>query len=157
MSPTCPCLCPQWAGLAWAAPFLRRKCLRGIQQLWLCCFRPCGYVTPAWWLIVLPFSFIPVDSTICYSWKKNTTKTPELHPGWLLVKWAPFPGSAVPAESCQWSLPSSEDGDLCAEGLDAGREGSEAPAVQSDLLQMCSGPHKPQNWLPGWGRVLLRG
>lgn len=76
MSPTCPCLCPQWLGLAWAAPFLRRKCLRGIQQLWLCCFRPCGCVAPAWWLIVLPFSFTPVDSTMCCSWKKNTQQRP---------------------------------------------------------------------------------
>lgn len=41
---------------------------------------------------------------------------------------------------------------LRAEDFDACSEGSEAPVVSSDLLQMCSDPHKPQNCLLGWGQ-----
>lgn len=117
---------PSEFGLAFAAPFRRRNSLRGIQQLWLCCFGPWGYVAPVWWLILLPFSFLPVGSTTP---GKNTQQRP--HNCTL----ADFLENELPFQVLLCQLRAANDPfpaqsmETCAEHCDVCREGSEAPVV----------------------------
>lgn len=124
MSPACPCLYPQWVWIGICCPISKEEQLQRnsaaltllLQALGICC----------WWLILLPFPFLPVGSTTP---GKSTQQRPHnCTLADLLENELPFQVLLCQLRAANDLFP-AQSMETCAEDCDVCREGSDAPVV----------------------------
>lgn len=143
---------PSESGLTSAASLWRRNSLRGIQQLWFCCFRPWGmlHLFGGWSCFLFPS--YPCTAQCFTPGKKIHNKDPTIA-SWL-TSWKMSSLSRYCCASWEllmisyrlrgwrsvcWRL-------WCLQGR------VWSPSCVVRLSADVSWSHKPQNWLLGWGQ-----